>query len=257
MFSFVNKQNSKGNTFLTWKRLESTIENKSWHLTDVNCLTGFWATGSYHKSSLLPTSPVFEDLKARRSVLTDQFFTQKKSGFFTCLYWTTPTKVPLSPNPPKTKIKSERKNNKKQQWLQPFWNTNSLAGDGYPFLLRPFFRPFVECQRVGHFSLNFRSTPGKMMPRVKCEKWNMLGVDFERFWKFWWIFVLGPSNSTVCAWHYGLRVLVFVLRDSKQKLQIIVMETVIRFGKIVVTPWRIEFVLFFLEKLKSLSETRN
>lgn len=183
-------------------------------------------------------------------------FHAKKSGFFTCLYWTTPTKVPLSPNPPKTKIKSERKNNKKQQWLQPFWNTNSLAGDGYPFLLRPFFWPFVEYQRVGHFSLNFFSTPGKMMPRVKCEKWNMLGVVFERFWKFWWIFVLGPSNSTVCAWHYGLRVLVFVLRDSEQKLQIIVMETVIRFGKIVVTPWRIEFI-FFLRSWKAWSETRN
>ena len=78
-----------------------------------------------------------------------------------------------------------------------------------------------------------------------------VGRRFVRFWKFWWIFVLGPSNSTVCAWHYGLRVLVFVLRDSEQKLQIIVMETVIRFGKIVVTLWRIEFVLFF-EKFKSL-----
>ena len=58
---------------------------------------------------------------------------------------------------------------------------------------------------------------------------------FERFWKFSWILVVGPSNSTVCAWRYGLRVLVFVLRDSKQELQIIVMETVIGFGKIVVT----------------------
>ncbi len=49
------------------------------HLTTTSPgLTGFSATGSYHKSSLLPTSPVFEDLKAWRRVFTDHFLPQKE-----------------------------------------------------------------------------------------------------------------------------------------------------------------------------------
>lgn len=157
------------------------------------------------------------------------------------------------PKPPKTKIKSERKNNKKQQWLQPFWNTNSLAGDGYPFLLRPFFDLSWNVRGWVIFRWTFPALQVKWCQGSNVRSGICWASFFVRFWKFWWIFVLGPSNSTVCAWHYGLRVLVFVLRDSEQKLQIVVMETVIRFGKIVVTPWRIEFVLFFLvEKLKGL-----
>lgn len=136
---FVNKQNLKGNTHFwhvkiginDWKQKLALNRRQmsdrvlgDWKLpqvfsaSDVTCFRGSQGT--------------------EKCFLLTNLSREKRVGVYMFILNYT-HKSTFVPKPPKTKIKSERKNNKKQQWLQPFWNTNSLAGDGYPFLLRPFF----------------------------------------------------------------------------------------------------------------------